>query len=132
MNMHTRRNIFIACAMSLVAASALPLTAHAQGVRKGPNGGMVGGSNGHEVELVISGAEASVYVLDDGKVVAVGKAQLRMVVQSGGKTTNPSLTLAEPNRLAAKFPEPLPKGSIVVITGRDDHGHTLTARFTIP
>lgn len=131
MNTHTRRRALFLCAMSVVTAAALPQTAHAQ-AKKGPNGGMVGGSNGHEVELVISGAEASVYVLDDGKVVAVGKAQLRMVVQSGGKTTNHSLTLAEPNRLSVKFPDPLPKGSIVVITGRDDHGHSLTTRFTIP
>jgi len=131
MNMHTRREALFVYAMSVVAAATLSQSAHAQGARKGPNGGMVGGSSGHDVELVLSGVEASVYVLDDGKVVAVGKAQLRMVIQSGGKTTNYSLTLAEPNRLTAKFPEPLPKGSIVVITGRDDHGHSLTARFTI-
>lgn len=129
--MNTRRKVLIVCAMSLVAAATPPQKAYAQGSRKGPNGGMVGGSNGHEVELVISGPEASVYVLDDGKVVAVGKAQLRMVVQRGGKTTNYPLNLAEPNRLVAKFSEPLPKGSIVVITGRDDHGHSLTARFII-
>ncbi len=99
--------------------------------KKGPNGGMVAGNPGHEVELIVSGTEVTVYVLHDGKVSPVGKTKLRLVVQQGGKTTNHDLALATPNRLALQLPEPLSAGAIVVVSGRDDHGHTISARFTI-
>ncbi len=119
-------------AFSLAALlSPFPSLASAQTPKRGPNGGLVAGASGHEVELVVSGAELSVYVLDEGKVAPVGKAQLRLVVQSGGKTTNHALAVAAPNRLNVKLPEPLASGSIVVISGKDDHGHTISARFTI-
>ena len=129
--MYSRRAFMTAIAAS-ASLAALPVTALAQAPKKGPHGGMVGGSGGHEVELVIAGADVSIYVLEAGKVSPVGKAQLRMVVQSGGKTVNHPLTVAAADRLAAKLPDALPKGSIVVISGRDDHGHSVSARFTIP
>jgi hypothetical protein len=115
-----------------LAAAMMPLAfpTFAQTAKKGPNGGLVAGAAGHEVELVVSGVDVSVYVLDDGKVSPVGKAQLRLVVQSGGKTTNVTLATAAPNRLAAKLAEPLAAGAVVVVSGKDDHNHTVSARFT--
>lgn len=118
---------------TLIAAATLATfatTAFAQ-QKKGPNGGMIAGAAGHEVELVVAGPDISVYVLDDGKVSPVGKAKLRLIVQQGGKTTNHDLTTAAPNRLAVKLQEPLAAGAIVVVSGKDDHGHTVSARFTI-
>jgi hypothetical protein len=129
--MHSRRTITIAIATSAFTFMTLPTGVRAQGAKLGPNGGLIGGTGEHLVELVLSGAEVSVYLLDDGKVVPIGKSQLRMIVQRGGKSMTHALTLAAPNRLQAKLPEPLSKGSIVVITGRDDHGHSMSARFTI-
>lgn len=129
--MHSRR-AFMSAIAACAALPAISVTALAQAPKKGPHGGMVGGSGGHEVELVIKDADVSIYVLEGGKISPVGKAQLRMVVQSGGKTVNHPLTVAAADRLAAKLPEPLGKGSIVVISGRDDHGHSVSARFTIP
>ena len=99
--------------------------------KKGPNGGLVGGSAGHEVELVVSGTDISVYMLDHGKISPVTNVKLRLVVQQGGKTTNHDLAMAAPNRLAVQLPDPLVPGAIIVVSGRDDHGHTLSARFTI-
>lgn len=121
-----RRTFAIAAALSTLSAPAFAQTA-----KKGPNGGMIAGAAGHEVELVVSGADVSVYVLDEGKVAPVGKAQLRLIVQSGGKTTNHALAVAAPNRLATKLLEPLAAGAIVVVSGKDDHGHSVSARFTI-
>ncbi len=118
---------------ALIAAATLApfATAAFAQQKKGPNGGMIAGAAGHEVELVVAGPDISVYVLDDGKVSPVGKAKLRLIVQQGGKTTNHDLSPAAPNRLAVKLAEPLVKGAIVVVSGKDDHGDNVSARFTI-
>jgi hypothetical protein len=123
--MINRRELIAAAVLASVATPALAQQ------KKGPNGGMIAGASGHEVELVVAGADISVFVLDGGKASPVGKAKLRLIVQQGGKTTNHDLAAAAPNRLAAKLPEPLAAGAIVVVSGKDDDGHTISARFTI-
>ena len=127
--MSTRRYVLIAALTAFVAAFVQSPFAVAQTGAKGPNGGMLGGADDHQIELVVSEMDVSVFVIEKGKPHQIGKTQLRMIVQSGGKTSNHTLTLAAPDRLTAKLAEPLAKGSIVVISGRDDHGHSMSARF---
>lgn len=130
MFMSRRHATSLFAAMAFATALA-PLPALAQAARTGPNGGMVGGYNDHLVELVIKGDAVSVHLLEGGKIAPVGRAQLRLVVQSGGKTTPYALTQAAPDRLTATLAEPLAAGAIVVVSGRDDHGHSVSARFPI-
>lgn len=99
---------------------------------RGPNGGMVGGTGDHQVELVIAPAQISIYLLDDGQPTSVRGASVRAVVQEGGRTVNVALEPNGPNRLSGTLTAPLPKGARVVVSGRDSHGHSVSARFVVP
>lgn len=99
---------------------------------RGPNGGMVGGPADHQVELVVAPAEISVYLLHDGKVSTVEGSAVRAVVQDGGRTTNVALAASGPNRLVGRLEAPLASGARVVISGRDNHNHSISARFVVP
>jgi hypothetical protein len=119
----------------IVLALTLALTfaaGSAVAQRTGPNGGMVAGSADHQVELVIAPTEISVYLLDDGKVATVQGANLRAVVQDAGRTTNVALAAGGPNRLTGRLEAPLAKGARIVISGRDGHNHSVSARFVVP
>ncbi len=121
------KNIILAAALVLAVA-----TGSALAQRTGPNGGMIGGSADHQVELVIAPAEISVYLLEDGKVTPVQGANVRAVVQDAGRTINVALAASGPNRLAGRLEAPLAKGARVVISGRDGHNHSVSARFVVP
>jgi hypothetical protein len=92
---------------------------------------LVGGSGDHQLELVVSPTELAVYVLDAGKPHESKGTTLRAVIQDAGKKTTLTLTDRKGEKLVAKLPAPLAKGAIVVITGKDDHGHALNARFVL-
>jgi hypothetical protein len=120
---------------TIILAVALVLgiaTGSAIAQRTGPNGGMIGGSADHQVELVIAPAEISVYLLDDGKVTPVQGANVRAVVQDAGRTINVALAASGPNRLIGRLEAPLAKGARIVISGRDSHNHSVSARFVVP
>lgn len=121
------KNIILAATLVLGLATG---ASFAQ--RPGPNGGMVAGSADHQVELVVAPSEISVYLLDDGKVTSVQGANVRAVVQDAGRTINVALSASGPNRLAGRLEAPLAKGARVVISGRDGHNHSVSARFVVP
>ena len=110
-------------AVSLWAGSAL-----AQG--KGPHGGILGGDRHHGVELVLNGTSITFYLLDDGKVESAKGSSLRAVIQEGSKNVTIPLAV-EGEKVVAKLEAPLPKGARVVVTGKNGHGHTVQARFTV-
>lgn len=118
-------------AMSLVIGLGLATAAMAQAPKVGPNGGMVAGKDGHEAELVVSPTEISIFLIDGGKPQPIGKSAVRAVVQQGGQTTTVALTSVENKRLVGTLAAPLAKGAIVVLTGKDDHGHGVSARFVV-
>lgn len=120
---------------SLITAIVIALavaTGSATAQRAGPNGGMIGGTGDHQVELVIAPAEISVFLIDDGKVTPVQGATIRAVVQEGGRTINVALSPNGTTRLTGRLEAPLAKGARVVITGRDGHNHSVSARFVVP
>jgi hypothetical protein len=119
-----RKLAFIVGALALCAFPAL-----AQ--KDGPNGGMVGGAGGHQTELVVSSSELTVYLLDGGKVHDTKGSSFRAVVQQSGKTTTIPLIDQEGKRIVGKLDAPLEKGAIVVVTGKDHHGHRSSARYVI-
>jgi hypothetical protein len=103
----------------------------AQAQKSGPNGGMLAGKGGHETELVITPTELTVYIIDGGKAHSTKGVSLRAVVQQGGKSTTVALVDVENKKLVGKLEAPLASGAIVVVTGKDDHGDAVTARYTI-
>jgi hypothetical protein len=118
---------FLAALLAIAATGGVALAQ-----RPGPNGGLVGGSGDHQVELVASPTELAVYLLDDGKPSPVQGSTIRAVVQDGGRTINVALAVSAPTRLTGRLEAPLAKGARVVISGRDGHGHSVSARFVIP
>jgi hypothetical protein len=97
----------------------------------GPNGGMLAGRKGHETELVVSATELTIYMIDHGKPHTTKGVSLRAVVQDGGKTTQIPMVDVKNEKLVGALPAPLSKGAIVVISGKDDHGAAVSARYTV-
>jgi cytochrome c-type biogenesis protein CcmE len=120
-----RRSLAIATVIAGLATVAIAQS-------KGPNGGMISGTGDHKTELVVSPTELTVYLLHDGKAHDTKGATLRAVVQQDGKTTNVSMADRDGKRMVGKLPAPLAKGAIVVVTGKDDHGDAINARYVIP
>lgn len=117
-----------AAALALALTLAIVPAAFAQ--KTGPNGGLVAGETGHETELVVAPGEVTVYLLHENKAQPTKNASLRIVVQQGGSNATVPLTDAG-DRLVGKLETPLSPGAIVVITGKDDHGHAVSARYVI-
>ena len=127
--MSTTKNL-ISCLAAL--ALAVHLAAHpALAQAKGPNGGMLGGKDDHMTELVIGPTELTVYLIDKGKVHSAKGAVVRAVIQQGGNNTTVNLAVVEGRKLVGRIAAPVGKGAIIVITGKDDHGHAVNARFVI-
>ncbi len=115
--------------LALAFAFLLVLPANAQSA--GPNGGMLAGKSGHETELVVTPTELTVYIIDHGKAHTTKGVSLRAIVQQGGKSTTVPLVNVENKKLVGKLAGPLGAGAIVVVTGKDDHGDVVSARYTI-
>ena len=55
---------------------------------------------------------------------------LRAVIQSGS-TNSTAVFSVDGNKLVAKLAAPLAARAIVVIAGKDEHGHAVTARYVV-
>lgn len=120
------RIVMITCATALLAWGH-PATAQ----KVGPNGGLLAGKAGHETELVVSATELTVFIVDGGNAHGSKGVKLAAVVQQGGKNTTIVFKAADDKKLVAKLSEPLAKGAIVVLTGKDDHGDAISVRYVI-
>jgi hypothetical protein len=118
--------------IALLAVAALAIvtavSAMAQTKAKGPNGGLVAGKGGHQTELVLSPAEVAVYILDHGKAHDPQGVKVKADIQDGGKTTSVDLA-SDGKKLVGKLAAPVGKGAVVVLTGKDDHGDVISARY---
>ena len=99
--------------------------------KTGPNGGMVSGKNGHETELVVGPTELTAYVLHDGKADDTKGTKIKAIIQQAGKNASVDFADVGGRKLVAKLAEPLTKGAIVVVTGKDHHGDVISARFVV-
>lgn len=97
----------------------------------GPNGGLLGGKDDHQTELLVTPTELIVYLIHNGKVDDIKGVSIRAVIQEGGANTSINFSAVEAKRFVAKLATPLGKGAIVAITGKDHHGHAITARYVI-
>jgi hypothetical protein len=123
-----RRTLGLSLLTALLIAAAQPAMAQS----KGPNGGMLAGKGDHQTELVVSPTELSVYLMSDGKAHDAKGVKIKAVIQQAGKTTSIDLAPADGNkRMMGKLAAPLATGAIVVLTGQDDHGDVINARYVI-
>jgi hypothetical protein len=120
----TRRFALVFAMTSLVATTP----AFAQ--KAGPNGGHLGGTGSYQTELVVTASEMTVYLLEDGKPHDNKAASIRAVVLQGDKSTTINFA-ADGKKLVAKLSAPLDRGTIVVLTGKDEHGDQFNARYVI-
>lgn len=105
---------------------AIPGLAFAQ---RGSNGGLVASEHGHSYELVISGALATIHLMDGNRQMPSRGASGRLVLQVEGRTVNVPLAPETPNRLTGSVPAPLAAGTRIVFSGRLADGHSLQGRF---
>jgi len=122
-----RRKLALSILSALMLAAALPALAQ----KTGPNGGLLAGKEGHQTELVVSATELSVYIIDHGKVHETKGVKIRAVVQDAGKTTSIDFAAADGKKMVGKLAAPLGKGAIIVLTGKDDHGDVISARYVL-
>jgi hypothetical protein len=116
---------------SLAVDFATPVLAQ-QRERRGPNGGLLAGSEGHEVELVANGTAIRVYLVNHGRVAPPrAGATARMVIQEGQANRTAALT-ASGDGFSATLETPITPGARVVVTGRMPDGHTVQARYVMP
>jgi hypothetical protein len=106
-------------------------TTTAQAQKAGPHGGLLAGKGGHDIELVVAPAEITIYVVADGEAHSTKGLALRAIVQSAGKSATIELVDSGGEKLVGKLAAPLAKGDIVVVTGKDDHGDAVSARYSI-
>lgn len=100
--------------------------------RRGPNGGLLAGSAGHEVELVAEATAVRVYILDHGRVAPPGTgATARLVIQEGQAQRTLSLA-ASGDAFVAALDAPIAAGARIVVSGRLPDGHTVQGRFVMP
>lgn len=121
-----RKLSFVIAALSLFATVA-PAVAQ----KAGPNGGLLAGSGVHQTELVVSPTALTVFMLHDGKIDNSNGVSLRAVVQVGGQTTTINLVNQNGKRLVGALAAPLATGAIVVLTGKDHHGGSISARYVV-
>jgi hypothetical protein len=121
------RSLILAVVSAAMLAAAQPALAQ----KTGPNGGLLAGKGGHETELVVSATELAVFIVDHGKVHETKGVRIKAVVQHEGKTVNVDLVDKDGKKLVGKLPAPLGKGAIVVLTGKDDHGDVISARYVL-
>jgi len=100
--------------------------------RRGPHGGLLAGSAGHEVELVTEASSVRIYLIDHGRVAAPrAGATARLVIQEGQASRTINLA-ASGDAFAATLETPIASGARVVVSGRMPDGHTVQGRFVIP
>ena len=113
----------------LITAGLLASVQPAFAQKAGPNGGKLAGKDGHETELVLSPTEITIYLIDNGTVEPTKGAVVQALMQVAGVTTTVQLVDADRKKLIGKLASPLTSGAIVVISGKDDHGHAISSRY---
>jgi hypothetical protein len=117
--------------LAFVIATLLGTMAPTLAQSLGPNGGMLAGKGTHQTELVVSSTKLTVYILDHGKVHDTKGVKIKAVIQHAGKTTSVDLVADDAKKFVGKLAAPVEKGTIIVLTGKDDHGDAISARYVL-
>jgi hypothetical protein len=127
-NIPMNRRVTLTLLPILAGLAATPAIAQ----RRGPNGGMLAGGEGHEVELVAEAMAIRVYLIDHGRVAPPrAGATARLVIQEGQANRTVNLA-ANGDAFVATLDTPIAAGARVVVSGRMPGGHTVQGRFVMP
>jgi hypothetical protein len=100
--------------------------------RRAPHGGMLAGTEGHEVELLTEAATVRVYLIDHGRVAAPrAGATARLVIQEGQASRTVNLAVNGDTSVAT-LETRIAAGARGVVSGRLPDGHTVQGRFVMP
>ena len=122
-----KRNILVASVLGL----ALTLTGTALAQKVGKHGGQTAVIAGHhDAELVIEPTKVVLYLSNHGKPLSVKDNAIKFTIQDGPKKFEIKLKI-EADHLVGPLDAPLNTGAIVLISGKTEDGHGVSARFTV-
>lgn len=119
------RNTLTAALLGLALVVAGPAVA-----KTGKHGGQTAVVAGHhDAELVIEPTRLVLYLTNHGKPLSAKDNAIKATVQDGGTKTEIKLTV-ENDHLVGALSVPLSKGAIILLSGKTEDGHGVSARFT--
>jgi hypothetical protein len=83
----------------------------------------------HDAELVIEPTRLVLYLTNHGKPLSAKDNAIKATVQVGGKKTEIKLTVGK-DHWVGSLAQPLPKGAIILLSGKTEDGHGVSTRFT--
>ncbi len=117
----------MAAMLGLAAVASTPALAQKVGKHGGQTAVVAGH---HDAELVIEPTRLVLYLTNHDKPLSAEDNAVKATVQEGGKKTEVKLTV-EKDHLAGSLAQPLPKGAIILLSGKTEDGHGVSARFTV-
>jgi hypothetical protein len=110
---------------------AIAVSSPALAQKVGKHGGQTAVVAGHhDAELVIEPTRLVLYLTNHGKPLSAKDNAIRATVQEGGKKMEVKLTV-EKDHLIGPLAQPLQKGAIILLSGKTEDGHGVSARFTV-
>lgn len=122
-----KRNILVASALGLALALAGPALAQKAGKHGGQTAVVAGH---HDAELVIEPTKVVLYLTNHGKPLSAKDNAIKVTIQDGPKKSEIKLKV-EADHLVGPLDAPVNKGAIVLLSGKTEDGHGVSARFTV-
>jgi len=120
------RNFLVAGALGLAVALAGPALAQKAGKHGGQTAVVAGH---HDAELVIEPTKLVLYLSNHGKPLSAKDNAIKVTIQDGAKKSEIKLKV-ETDHLVGQLDAPLNKGAIILLSGKTEDGHGVSARFT--
>lgn len=122
-----KRQILISAAIGL----ALALTGPAIAEKPGKHGGQTAVVAGHhDAELVIEPARLVLYLTNHGKSLSAQDNAIKATIKDGENKSEVKFSV-EKDHFVGPLNAPLSKGAIVLLSGKTEDGHSVSARFTV-
>lgn len=122
-----KRTILVATAVGLALALAGPALAQKAGKHGGQTAVVAGH---HDAELVIEPTKVVLYLSNHGKPLSAKDNAIKVTILDGDKKSELPLKV-EADHLVGLLAAPLNKGAIVLLSGKTEDGHGVSARFTV-
>lgn len=120
------RNFLVAGALGLAVALAGPALAQKAGKHGGQTAVVAGH---HDAELVIEPTKLVLYLSNHGKPLSAKDNAIKVTIQDGANKSEIKLKV-EADHLVGQLDAPLNKGAIILLSGKTEDGHGVSARFT--
>ena len=122
-----KQKFLVAGALGLALVLAGPALAQKPGKHGGQTAVVAGH---HDAELVIEPTRIVLYLTNHGKPLSAKDNAIKVTVQNGPNKMELKLKV-EADHLVGPLDVPLNKGAIVLLSGKAEDGHSVSARFTV-